>query len=145
MISEGILTDIPPLRSGTTDISAESVASPFSDHGAWDILRQFASSDMTLPQAEEKLLVHLGDRYKDADWHPVLKAIMDAEGDITKSQEAVQAFAVTCERQKLVIKLPARQPRQVVALEKDLMKSVEELKTRKRVFGSLPSLDALIN
>jgi hypothetical protein len=104
------------------------VDSPFSDHGAWDILRQFASLDMTLPQAEEKLLVHLGGHYKDADWHSVLKAIMDAEGNITKAQEAVQAFSAACERPNLVIKLPASRPPQVTALEKDLIKSVDELK-----------------
>jgi hypothetical protein len=128
-----------------TDKPVGTADSPFSNHGAWDILRQFASSDMTLPQAEEKLLAHLGDRYKDADWRPALKAIMDAEGDVTQAQDAVQAYAATCERPKLVIKLPASRPRQVVALENDLMESVEELKARKRVFGPLPSIDDLIS
>ena len=52
---------------------------------------------MTLPQAEEKLLAHLSNCYNDADWHPVLKAIMDAEGDVTKAQDAFQAFAAACE------------------------------------------------
>lgn len=100
---------------------------------------------MTLPQAEEKLLAHLGDRYKDSDWRPALKAVMDAKGDVTKAQEAVQAFSAGCERPKLVIKLPASRPPQVVAIEKDLMEPVEELKTRKRVFGPLPSIEELVN
>jgi hypothetical protein len=66
-----------------------TVDSPFSNHGAWDILHQFTSSDMTLPQAEEKLLAHLGNHYKDADWRPALKAIMDAEGNVMQAQDAV--------------------------------------------------------
>ena len=100
---------------------------------------------MTLPQAEEKLLAHLGDCYKDADWHPALKAIMDAEGDVTKAQDAVQSYATTCERPKLIIKLPASRPRQVVDLENDLMESVEKLKARNRIFGPLLSIDDLIS
>ena len=100
---------------------------------------------MTLPQAEEKLLAHLGDRYKDTDWHPALKAIMDAEGDVMKAQEAVQAYAVTCERPRLTIKLPASRPPQVVGLENDLMESVEKLKARNRVFGPPRSIDDLIS
>ena len=126
-------------------MSAETIVSPFSDHSAWDIVRQFVGSDMTLPQAKEKLLAHLSNRYKDADWRPVLKAIMDAEGDVTKAQDAVQAFAAACEQPRLFIKLPASRPRQVVALENGLMESVEELKARNRVFGPLPSIDDLVN
>ena len=83
---------------------------------------------MTLPQAKEKLLAHLGDCYKDTDWHPALKAIMDAEGDVTNAQDAVQSYATTCKQPKLIIKLPASHPCQVVDLENDLMESVEKLK-----------------
>src|SRR6201996_1235469 len=127
------------------DTSAETAVLPFSDHSTWDISHQFSSSDMTLPQSKETLLAHLGDHYKDTDWHPILKAIMDAEGDITKAQDAVQAFAADCEQPKLVIKLPASHPHQVVDLENGLMESVEELKAQKRVVRPLPSIDNLIN
>ena len=73
---------------------------------------------------------------------------MDAKGDVTKSQDAVQAFAAACKHPKLIIKLPATshaQAHQVPALEKDLMTSVEELKTQKQVFGPLPSIDDLVS
>ena len=115
------------LCKGITDKSAGTLDSPFSNHGAWDILHQFAGLDMTLPQAKEKLLAHLGDCYKDTDWHPALKAIMDAEGDVTNAQDAVQSYATTCKRPKLITKLPASHPHQVVDLENDLMESVEKL------------------
>ena len=62
---------------------------------------------MILPQAKEKLLAHLSNHYNDTDWHPVLKAIMDTEGDVTKAQDAIQVFAAACEWPKLVVKLPA--------------------------------------
>ncbi|TFK62295.1 hypothetical protein BDN72DRAFT_750179, partial [Pluteus cervinus] len=48
---------------------------------------------MTLPQAEEKLHKHLGDGYKDKDWQPALKAVMDAEGDISAALQAIQKLA----------------------------------------------------
>ena len=56
---------------------------------------------------------------------------MDAEGEITKAQEALQAFSVSCEQPKLIIKIPASYPPQVIAIEKDLIESVEELKVRR--------------
>ena len=48
---------------------------------------------MTLPQAERSLIQHLGDHYRDSDWRPALKAVMDAEGDIEKAQTAIQTIS----------------------------------------------------
>ena len=118
---------------------------PLSDPGAWDILRKFASSDMTLPEAEESLIKHLGDRFKDNDWRPALKAIMDAEGDVPSAQLAVQRFSVKCSQPKLTIKVPATRPPQIVAIEKELIATVEHLQKRNRIFGVLPTLEELLN
>ncbi|PPQ93410.1 hypothetical protein CVT25_004727 [Psilocybe cyanescens] len=118
--------------------------SPFSDPGAWEILRQFASTDMALPVAKEKLMTYLGNHYNDKDWRPALKAVMDAEGDVVKAQELLRKFSEICERPKLIIKLPARPP-QAVAIEENLLKSVETLKSRNRVFGPLPSIEDIVN
>jgi hypothetical protein len=78
-----------------------------SDHGAWDILHWFANTNMSLPQAESALTQHLGDWYKDADWRPALKAVMDAEGDVEKARKVIQTLSAACERPKIIIKLPA--------------------------------------
>ena len=52
-------------------------------------LRQFASTEMTLLEAEEKLMVHLGGQYSEADWQPEVKAVMDAEGDVLKAHDSL--------------------------------------------------------
>ncbi|KAI9445608.1 DDE superfamily endonuclease-domain-containing protein [Lactarius psammicola] len=106
---------------------------PHSDYGAWEILRQFASSDMTLPKAEAKLSSHLGDRYNDANWRPALKAVMDSEGDVLKAQKAIQALSAACEHPRLTIKIPAMHPPQLVVTEKELiLPTAEELTNSER-------------
>ncbi|PPQ81878.1 hypothetical protein CVT25_013484 [Psilocybe cyanescens] len=104
---------------------------PFLDLGAWEILHQFASTDMALPVAKEKLITYLGNHYNDKDWCPALNAVMDAEGDI-------------CELPKLIIKLPTCPP-QAVAIEENLLKSIETLKSWNRVFGPLSSIEDIVN
>jgi len=66
---------------------------PHADCSTWDILWTFATSEMTLPNAEECLKKNLGNQYNDQDWHPALNAVMDAEGDILCAQEAVHHLA----------------------------------------------------
>ena len=53
---------------------------------------QFASSDMTLPEAEAKLSSHLGDCYKDNDWQPALKAVMDSKRQCSEGSEIDSGF-----------------------------------------------------
>ena len=100
---------------------------------------------MTLPVAEERLIKHLGNRFKDNDWRPALKAVMDAEGDVPAAQLAVQRFSVKCSQPKLTIKLPATRPPQIVAIEKELIASVEDLQKRNCIFGVLPTLEELLD
>jgi hypothetical protein len=35
---------------------------------AWNILEKFATTDMSLPQAENALIDHFGDQYVDENW-----------------------------------------------------------------------------
>ncbi|KAN0132298.1 hypothetical protein V8E53_009898, partial [Lactarius tabidus] len=113
---------------------------PYSDYGAWEILRQFASSDMTLPEAEARLSSHLGDCFKDDDWQPALKAVMDSEGD-----RAIQELSAACEQPRLTIRIPTLHPPQLVATENELLASVEKLKSKNQVFGELPTAEELTN
>jgi hypothetical protein len=48
---------------------------------AWEVVVKFASTDMTLPQAESTLKDRLGGQYDAKQWEGPLKAVMDAEGD----------------------------------------------------------------
>jgi hypothetical protein len=128
-------------QEGVSDL-----ALPLSEPGVWDILCQFASSDMTLPQAKEHLLYLLGTCYRDEDWHPALNAVMDTEGDIIMAQEAIQNISVICKQPKLTIKLPAPcQPLKLATIEDNLMGSVQDLWKWNCIFGELPSIDDLVN
>ncbi|KAH9044898.1 hypothetical protein EDB83DRAFT_2553854 [Lactarius deliciosus] len=108
-----------------------ATVAPYSDHGAWEILRRFAGSDMTLPQAEAELSSYLGNRYKPEDWFVALDAVMKAEGDTVEAQKAIQQISAVS------------RPPQLVTIEKDLMASVEDLRKRNRIFGELPTIDEL--
>ena len=92
-----------------------------SDPGAWDILREFAVSDMKLPEAEKRLEEHLGDRYKDEDWRPALNAMMLAEGDVAAAQASIHKLSAIAGLPKLTIKLLPH-PSQSTAVEEELMK-----------------------
>jgi hypothetical protein len=119
-----------------------------SDHGAWDILHQFASTDITLPQAELALNNHLGDWYKDVDWHLALDAVMVAEGDVRKAQKAIQRLSTACGRPKITIKLPpmaGARPPQLVATENNLVDSVKVLQSQNCIFGQPLTVDELVN
>ena len=78
---------------------------------------------MTLPAAEEQLKNHLGNRYNTRDWQPALDAVMNAEGDVVKAQEALAQLSSTT---RLTIRLPPFQsrsdppvPSQIIEAEKD--------------------------
>ena len=98
---------------------------------------------MTLPQVEAELSSHLRNQYKYADWSLAFDAVMKAEGDTVKAQNAIQHISAACERPKLTIRIPAARPLQLVTTEKDLMESVNELKKKNRIFGELPAVDEL--
>ena len=105
---------------------------------------------MTLPDAEEHLKSHLGDRYNQQDWQPALDAVMNAEGDIPCAQEAIHHLASKSQFPRLKIKISRRlvkpeSPPQLVDAEKGLMDSIEELVKRKRIIGPPPTLEDLVN
>ncbi|KIJ47021.1 hypothetical protein M422DRAFT_164430, partial [Sphaerobolus stellatus SS14] len=62
---------------------------PLENVVAWKVLHSFTISDMSLPQVEEKLKVHLGDQYKWADWNPAYSAVMEAEQDVARALEGL--------------------------------------------------------
>jgi len=55
----------PPATASTTSSSGGNLHSP-----AWDIIRKFATTDMTLPHAEDHLKELLRDQYVNGDWRP---------------------------------------------------------------------------
>ncbi|KAG0691716.1 hypothetical protein DFH29DRAFT_883868 [Suillus ampliporus] len=50
------------------DGNGRTAPSPLADQGAWCILEQFLTTDMTYPQMDEAFSSYLGDRYVADDW-----------------------------------------------------------------------------
>ncbi len=75
--------------------AATTTSPPMKNPKAWEQVHAFATSDgnITLPQAEDGLRNLLGEDYRNADWQPVLKVVMDAERDATKALEGVEKLA----------------------------------------------------
>ncbi|KAF8237195.1 hypothetical protein L208DRAFT_1248831, partial [Tricholoma matsutake] len=86
-------TKIQGVSREISDLETSDGSSLRADCGTWDILWTFAASDMALPVAEETLKKHLGNQYNESDWQPALNAVMNAEGDVLKAQEALTTLA----------------------------------------------------
>ncbi|KAF8140331.1 hypothetical protein EV363DRAFT_1152947 [Boletus edulis] len=119
-----------------------------ADSVAWKIIRDFATlPNTTRPDTEVRLQAHLGERYKAEDWEPVLKAITDEEDTETALATVDKLEKAALQRTGLKIRLPARpcQPDQLITAESTLMESVNELKSKNRIFGSPPTVDELLD
>ncbi|KAG1845074.1 hypothetical protein C8R48DRAFT_780081 [Suillus tomentosus] len=53
--------------------------SPLEDEGAWRILFQYLTTEMTYPQMEEEFISYLGDRYCANDWKDARDALFSAD------------------------------------------------------------------
>jgi hypothetical protein len=53
--------------------------SPLEDEGAWRILFQYLTTEMTYPQMEEEFISYLGDRYCADDWKDARDALFSAD------------------------------------------------------------------
>ncbi|KIJ40018.1 hypothetical protein M422DRAFT_257083 [Sphaerobolus stellatus SS14] len=152
------------LASYTPPVPSESLTapalpkSPLTDPKAWEIIEEFATSDMSLPQAEERLKVHLGSRYVEAEWRDAFKAVMDAEKDTLKALESIKRLTNKVIKPSqpsnigavipntVWLPLPAQAPpRHLVDLEKSLEESVIELKKRNRIIGTPLTLEEMLN
>jgi hypothetical protein len=97
---------------------------------AWDILEEFATTDMTLPQAEDALKDHFGDQYVDEKWRPVLHVVMAAEQDTVAALESIKKLCQTSDLAGSMSVLPLHaSTTQCAGLEAKLMSSIEELKS----------------
>jgi hypothetical protein len=110
---------------------------------AWDIIRNFATMDMTLPRAEELLKDVFGDAYLDDKWRPALDAVMAAEEDVDMALDAINKIQLASN----VAASPSANTlmTQCKELEEDLMNSVADLKKHNRIFGEVPTLEQLVN
>jgi len=151
----GILPTHPSPRTSIQSL-------PNNHAAAWDLMREFATTDLGLPQAEERLKTLLGDQYVDEDWRPMLCAVMEAEGNVETALNAIErltkdtriappsrlTITIPPRASKLTITIPP-QPReiapQIASIEDELMASVAELKRRNRIVGEPIDLENLVN
>ncbi|KAF9228316.1 hypothetical protein BS17DRAFT_850897 [Gyrodon lividus] len=109
---------------------------------------EFATTDLSLPNAEIRLQAHLGNCYANADWRPTLKVIMAAEGDAEAALQAIEPLecdAKTRSGLKIRISLCLPDIPQLEEVEAQLMGTVDTLKSRNRIFGNPPTLLELLD
>ncbi|KAG1735299.1 uncharacterized protein EDB91DRAFT_1025664, partial [Suillus paluster] len=135
-----------------TKIQLDSTASadpqPHTDPVVWKTLQKFATMEMSLPNAESDLQAHLGNCFVDSDWRPALKAVMDAEGDMDIALNALNTLAQAASHHTtLKIWIPAHPQKadQLSSAEAELMQSVNNLKAHNRIFGTLPTINELLD
>ena len=131
------------ILSSTLPRSPQDLETQRTDHGAWAIIREFATTDLTLPAVEKRLHDYLGAGYRDTDWRPALKAVMDAEGNTEQALDAIHKLSNRSAHPRLTIKIPAAIRNTPV--EKELAECLHDLKQRKRIHGPVPTIDDLVD
>lgn len=147
----------------TTTLNGSESASPLG--AAWAIIRSFATSNLRLPQVEEKLRDLLGSAYNGALWKPAFDIVFTIEGDkdirralkeLTKLEaSSIIQLPATTSPQSIDQSAPSvpaapitpslAYSRQVEQLEKDLIDSIQDLKRRKRIRGEPVTLEEFLN
>lgn len=145
--------------------SASKPISAVEDPLAWEILLDFAAGKLdSIPAAEARLKLHLGDRYCDSDWSAAFTAVMSAEEDEKDPVTAVRQLSAAALARSSHLAPPqsdtsvgpsttsesaasefGARPAQLEALESELMAAVDDLKQRKRIRGTAPTLEDLLN
>jgi len=62
------------------------------DNGAWDILEQFLTTSMWLPEMDDALVTYLGDRYSPDDWVEPRRILFSGDEDDAKSLENLRVL-----------------------------------------------------
>ncbi|KAF9247196.1 hypothetical protein BU15DRAFT_70035 [Melanogaster broomeanus] len=103
---------------------------PHADPVGWKIVREFATTEMNLPEVEAPLA-----------------AVMDAEGDVATAMKAIEPLYDAADRRTgIKIRIPAAQPPpQLSDAETTLMTSITALQQRNRIFGEPLSLEEILD
>ncbi|KIJ39132.1 hypothetical protein M422DRAFT_258011 [Sphaerobolus stellatus SS14] len=151
---------VPVVVPGTSSNLKAYPQTPQQDPQAWMILHNFATSNMGLPEAEEKLQAYLGSRYDDKHWWSAFKAVMDAENDAMEALKSLDKLTRDLLGQPISqLHEPATLPPiwqhisseecsaapQLSSIEGDLQRCVDELKKRNRIIGKPLTLEEMLN
>ncbi|KAG2050580.1 hypothetical protein BDR06DRAFT_974351 [Suillus hirtellus] len=76
-------------KHGTVNQSAQSA---LYDNGAWEILKQFLTTSMSLSDMDDALVAYLGDRYSEADWVETQHLLFFGDADNNESLRVLMAL-----------------------------------------------------
>jgi hypothetical protein len=127
-----IMLCIPVARHGHRRGASQTSLEP------WDILEDLATSQKTLPEAEEALNKVYGSTYNNLVWRPALVAITGSE----TTDAALDKLTKFKAAETGIVNKGARHTE---AVETELMDAIVELKARNCIFGPLPSVEDLMN
>ncbi|KAJ8091208.1 hypothetical protein PM082_004184 [Marasmius tenuissimus] len=135
-------SDAPDIDS---DIEMDGPPDEKSVKSGWDILMEYATSDLTHRDAEKKLKELLGNTYNPADWESALFAVMESES----TEAAVAAVRAQMPKGKSASQTTqtsrcTAQPTQLVELETEVMECVGELYKRRHL-RNMPTLDEVVD
>lgn len=109
----------------------------------------YAEGDQRFPEAEEQLVKHLKERYIYKEWQPVYDAVFAAENDSVVAVTAVTEMMNSHLQGKATSsgpsKIDPKRPEELERTEKLLLEAVENLQGRRRIWGTAPTLEELLN
>ena len=153
-------TSTNPSTASPLSIPSVPPSVPTSDPAAWAIIKEYAGTEMTFTDAEARLQAYLGRQFHFADWKSAFDVVFEAEEDIPAAAAAIEKMATQAIGSSLAATssssrppaAPAPSPNPSVApfsqlqgLEVDLMRAVDDLQQRKRIRGTAPTLEDLLN
>jgi hypothetical protein len=124
---------------------------PTHDHLAWSIILDFANGTISsLVEAENRLRTHLGSRFDFLQWKPAFDEVFKAEDDVSSAIAAVNELrekALTDHVNRQPISISQQRPLlpELNCAESGLMQAVNDLRERKRIRGTQPTLEELLN
>ncbi|KAF8205728.1 hypothetical protein K438DRAFT_1447001, partial [Mycena galopus ATCC 62051] len=114
----------------------------------WDVVLEFATTKMSLPQAEKRLKEILGAGYVASDWKPVLDVVMDAEEDSAVTEPAVHVLMPDFTKDSTAtssLPTPIANDRQLKEAESAFADALQTLRRERCLCGEDASIEELLN
>ncbi|KAJ7435991.1 hypothetical protein B0H11DRAFT_1937097 [Mycena galericulata] len=115
----------------------------------WDVILEFATTKMSLPQAEKCLKQIFGTGYVASDWKAALDVVMDSEEDSAIAELAVRAlmpdFTKDLTAAASSLPAPIANDRRLKEAEGAFADAVQKLRNERCLRGEEASIDELLN
>ncbi|CAK5277087.1 unnamed protein product [Mycena citricolor] len=124
----------------------EKPASAKANSDAWDVILEFAMTEMSLPQAEQGLERVLGTDYYPKDWNAPLDAVMACKGNSIKAELAVRDLMAA--QTEAAAKGPLCRfacDHHLCAAKDALSDTIQTLATERCIRGIFPLLDNILD